>query len=120
MASNIENIGFMKYPKFIITKDGHFRLGMVNLHEHLLKPGDYCVGGGYYQFDYASNRLLLEGKSFDFGPPQWDMIDVLKVPAAYRGMQIVYQNHGGTRDEYVVSDQLVVEYTTDAPLTSLG
>lgn len=34
----------MTYPKFIITKDGHFRLGMVNLHMHLLEHGDYCLG----------------------------------------------------------------------------
>ena len=103
----------MKYPKFIITKDGHFRLGMVNLHEHLLKPGDYCLGGGFYQFDYASNRLLLDGRSFDFGPPQWDMIDVLRVPSAYRGMQIVYRYGSDSHDDYVVSERLVVEYTGD-------
>ena len=40
----------MTYPKFIITKDGHFRLGMVNLHMLLLERGDYCLGGGFYQF----------------------------------------------------------------------
>ena len=30
----------MKLPKFIITMDGYFRLGMVDQHKHLLKPGD--------------------------------------------------------------------------------
>ena len=34
----------MTLPKFIITLDGYFRLGMVNQHKHLLKPGDQCVG----------------------------------------------------------------------------
>ena len=38
----------MTLPKFIITMDGVFRLGMVNQHKHLLKPGDQCIGGGYY------------------------------------------------------------------------
>ena len=28
----------MKLPKFIITMDGYFRLGMVDQHKHLLKP----------------------------------------------------------------------------------
>ena len=42
----------MTLPKFIITMDGVFRLGMVNQHKDLLKPGDQCIGGGYYHFDY--------------------------------------------------------------------
>ena len=40
----------MKHPKFIITNEGHFRLGMVNLHMYLLEHGDYCLGGDFYQF----------------------------------------------------------------------
>ena len=35
----------MKLPKFIVTMDGVFRLGMVDQHKHLLKPGDQCIGG---------------------------------------------------------------------------
>ena len=42
----------MTLPKFIICMDGTFRLGMVNQHKHLLKPGDQCIGGGYYHFDF--------------------------------------------------------------------
>ena len=34
----------MTLPKFIITMDGYFRLGMVNQHKHLLKPGDQPQG----------------------------------------------------------------------------
>ena len=44
----------MTLPKFIICMDGTFRLGMVNQHKHLLKPGDQCIGGGYYHFDFVS------------------------------------------------------------------
>jgi len=33
----------MTLPKFIITMDGYFRLGMVNQHKHLLKPGDQSL-----------------------------------------------------------------------------
>ena len=49
----------MTLPKFIITMDGYFRLGMVNQHKDLLKPGDSCIGGGYYVFDFVSNRIIL-------------------------------------------------------------
>ena len=41
----------MTLPKFIITMDGFFRLGMVNQHKDLLKPDDQCIGGGYFHFD---------------------------------------------------------------------
>ena len=57
----------MTLPKFIITMDGHFRLGMVNQHKDLLKPGDQCIGGGYYRFDFISNRIILDRESYDFG-----------------------------------------------------
>ena len=38
--------------------DGYFRLGMVNQHKDLLKPGDQCIGGGYYQFDWTSMMMI--------------------------------------------------------------
>ena len=46
----------MKLPKFIITMEGFLRLGMVEMHKDLLKPDEQGIGGGYYQFDYVSNR----------------------------------------------------------------
>ena len=100
----------MRYPKFIITKDGHFRLGMVKLHEHLLQPGDHCLGGGYYQFDHTNNRILLDRESYDFGPPQWDMIDQLKVPSTYRGMQIIYQYRDEDSQDLIISDTKEIIY----------
>ena len=48
----------MKLPKFIITMNGVFRLGMVDQHKYLLKPGDQCIGGGYYTFDFVSNTCI--------------------------------------------------------------
>ena len=70
----------MNLPKFIITMDGYFRLGMVNQHKDLLKPGDSCIGGGYYVFDFVSNRIILDRESYDFGRPKWHLLEVLKVP----------------------------------------
>ena len=80
----------MTLPKFIITMEGYFRLGMVNQHKDLLKPGDSCLGGGYYHFDYTSNRIILDRSSYDFGKPKWHLLEVLKVPSVYRGMRLVY------------------------------
>ena len=74
----------MTLPKFIITLKGVFRLAMVNQHKDLLKPGDQCIGGGYYHFDFVSNRIILDRESYDFGRPKWHLLEVLKVPSAYR------------------------------------
>ena len=49
----------MTLPKFIITMDGYFRLGMVNQHKDLLKPGDQCIGGGYYHIKADSPRWRI-------------------------------------------------------------
>ena len=67
----------MTLPKFIITMDGYFRLGMVNQHKHLLKPGDQCIGGGYYTFDFVSNRIIPDRSSYDFGKPKWHLLETL-------------------------------------------
>lgn len=100
--------------KFIITAQGHFRLGDVRLHKHLLEPGDTCYGGGFYQIDHLSNRLLLDGASYDYGRPLWDRLiyrqTPLKVPEAYRGMQIVYHPEDQFADDLVITHELPIEY----------
>ena len=98
----------MAFPKFIITRSGMLRLGMVNQHRDLLERFDVCIGGGYYEFDYMGNRLLLSRQSYDFGNPQWDRLQRLIVPTAYRGMRIVYRYDDGT--ELKVSEALMIEY----------
>ena len=75
----------MILPKFIVCMDATFRLGMVNQHKHLLKPGDQCIGGGYY---HVSNRIILDRSSYDFGVPKWHLVDTLKVPSVYRGLPL--------------------------------
>lgn len=81
----------MRMQKFIITHEGVFKYGNVRMHKDLLGAKDLCIGGGYYEFDYVSNRLLLSGKSYDFGQPKWHYITVLKVPTAFRGLSILYE-----------------------------
>ncbi len=98
------------YPKFIITADGELRLGMVSLHKHLLERGETCLGGGYYEVDYERGMLKLWGESGDFGRPQWDHLETLRVPLPYRGLTPVY--YPGSLDGYAVplSDILTLEY----------
>lgn len=98
----------MAFPKFIITRSGMLRLGMANQHRDLLERFDVCIGGGYYEFDYVNNCLLLSRQSYDFGKPQWSRLQTLIVPDVYRGMSIVYRYDDGT--ELKVSDMLTIEY----------
>lgn len=100
----------MTLPKFIITIDGFFRLGMVNQHQDLLKPGDQCIGGGYYYIDYTSQRLVLDRQSYDFGRPKWHLLKVLRIPSAYRGLRLIYKYDDGFHDDFDVSGQLQIEY----------
>ena len=100
----------MTLPKFVITMEGVLRLGMVNQHKHLLKPGDQCIGGGYYHFDFVSNRIILDRESYDYGRPKWHLLEVLKVPSAYRGMSIVYTYDDNLHENFHVSEELAIEY----------
>jgi len=77
--------------KFIITGDGTFKYGDVTMHRDLLEAGETCLGGGFYAFDYVSSRLLLTGRSYDYGKPRWNRIDVLKMPAPFAGLSILYE-----------------------------
>ena len=72
------------------------RLGMVTLHRDLLMPHEHCIGGGFYEYDYVGNRLLLSGKSFDYGPPRWGKVESLHLPEAYRDVPIIYRDPHGT------------------------
>ena len=68
---------------------------MVTLHRDLLMEHEDCLGGGFYELDYVGNRLVLSGKSFDYGPPRWSKVEMLQVPEAYRGMGIIYRDTRG-------------------------
>ena len=98
----------MEHPKFIITSGGHLRLGMVTLHRDLLMEHEHCIGGGFYEFDYAGNRLLLSGKSFDYGPPRWGKVEILRVPEAFRDITIIYRDSRG--DELNLTTEFPVKY----------
>ena len=98
----------MEHPKFILTSGGHLRLGMVTLHRDLLMPHEDCLGGGFYEFDYAGGVMILSGKSFDYGSPRWGNVTVLLVPEAYQGLTIVYRDAWG--NELNLTTEFKVEY----------
>lgn len=81
---------------------------MVTLHRDLLMGHEQCLGGGFYEFDYVGNGLVLSGKSFDYGPPRWSKVDVLLVPESLRGAAIVYRD---LRDEEIdVTKDFTIKY----------
>ena len=62
------------YQKFIINQDGVMKFGTVFLHRDLLSPHERCIyGGGLWRID-KRNALLLYGRSFDFGQPDFDYL----------------------------------------------
>ena len=78
--------------KFIVTDEGSFRYGDVALHKHLLQPGESCIGGGTYYFEPSLGRMMLEGRSYDFGRVKWTWISELLLPAELAGLDIRYED----------------------------
>lgn len=61
--------------KFIISQEGELIFGDVNLHMDLLPPGDdTCHGGGFWQIDNHRGVVILSGRSFDFGAPEFSFL----------------------------------------------
>ena len=100
--------------KFIITSKGAFRLGDVRMHRDLLLPGDQCLGGGYYQFDYVNQQLVLEGASYDYGSPQWSRLKreglKLQVSREYEGFDLVYRPTSRQEEAVNLNHWLGVEW----------
>lgn len=60
------------YQKFIITNDGVLKFGTVHLHRDLIPQGDDgCHGGGFWQVDELRGMIILHGRSYDYGPPDF-------------------------------------------------
>lgn len=97
-------------PKFILTKDGTLRLGMVKRHLELLRAGEICIGGGYYEIDTLSHRLLLSGASSEYGEPSWEKVGNLKLSALYQGLEIIYTSWDRWKDEVTISSIMEIIY----------
>ena len=63
------------YQKFVIDSDGVLRFGTVFLHRDLLGGDDFAFGGGLWQIDPADGSLILFGRSFDFGRPDFSRVE---------------------------------------------
>ena len=85
-------------------------MGMVSRHCLLLKPGEVCCGGGFYELDYITHRLLLSGASSEYGEPEWENFESITLSAYYRGLDIVYTSWDSWKDEFHVSDRLEIVY----------
>lgn len=65
----------MMYRKFIITGDGVLKFGTVYQHNELLdyyEHGD--GGGGLWKYDPLRDAVLMYGRSFEFGPPDFNKL----------------------------------------------
>lgn len=80
--------------KFIITSEGDFRMGEVELHKDLMDSWEICLGGGYYEIDYLKGEIRLSGASYDFGIPQWHVLEqehiALQIPDIWKDYKIQY------------------------------
>ena len=63
------------FQKFIINRDGVLKFGRVYLHRDMLSSGEQCTyGGGLWKIDEGRGAIVLYGRSFDFGPPDFDFV----------------------------------------------
>ena len=63
------------FSKFIITDQGVLKFGNVYMHRDLLQRGEKCTyGGGLWKVDEGRGAVLLYGRSFDFGLPDFDYV----------------------------------------------
>ena len=68
------------FQKFIINRDGVLKFGHVYLHRDMLAPGEQCTyGGGLWKIDEGRGAIVLYGRSFDFGPPDFDRSEERRV-----------------------------------------
>lgn len=82
------------YNKFIITQGGELKFGNVFLHRELLPKGDdTCHGGGLWKVDNQNGRVILFGRSFDFGLPDFEYVTWVNrcVPPGSLGYPMFYQ-----------------------------
>lgn len=72
--------------KFIITENGTMVFGDVRLHRDLIPYGDTtCHGGGFWRIDNQRGCIILFGRSFDFGSPEFNClrrIDTTTLPGS--------------------------------------
>lgn len=62
-----------------MTEDGTLIFGDVHLHRDLIPKGDAtCYGGGFWTIDNQRGVIILYGRSFDFGAPEFNRMQRIK------------------------------------------
>jgi hypothetical protein len=63
------------YQKFIINQEGVLKFGRVYQHRDLLGWNEDCpYGGGLWKLDEGRRAILLYGRSFAFGAPDFNHV----------------------------------------------
>ena len=63
------------YQKFVITQDGVLKFGNAYQHRDLLDWGEECpYGGRLWKRDEGRRAILLYGRSFAFGAPDFNQV----------------------------------------------
>ena len=63
------------YQKFIINQYGVLKFGRVYQHRELLGCDEECpFGGGLWKLDEGRRAILLYGRSFAFGAPDFNHV----------------------------------------------
>lgn len=80
------------YRKFIITQDGILRFGIVYQHNELLDYHEHGDGGGgLWKYDPLRDAILLYGRSFEFGPPDFSSLQrVDRTGVGYNNATLLY------------------------------
>lgn len=87
--------------KFIITESGTLVFGDVKFHRDLIPYGDgACCGGGFWRIDNQRGCIILSGRSFDFGPLEFQRlqrIDTTTLPGSL-GYPMFYERQFAGED----------------------
>lgn len=80
--------------KFIITGDiktgkGYLRLGEVGQHAELRIGYEKIWGGGFWEIDHAARKVILSGRSGDFGAPLFGYLK--RMDRELKGYTVLYQ-----------------------------
>lgn len=66
---------YKMYQKFIINQEGVLKFGRVYQHRDLLGWDEDCpYGGGLWKLDEGRRAILLYGRSFAFGAPDFNQV----------------------------------------------
>ena len=66
------------------------------MHRDLLQHGEKCVyGGGLWTIDEGRGAIILYGRSFDFGPPDFDYVRVIEWDALVENLALCSINRTG-------------------------